>query len=149
MNCAELDSGRFLDVVPLYDDASPLEAEADGPGKLGWRTDVGKRVTMAGGTEAIAELGAKLGCWEGGRGTEEKIGAGAGAIPVAEFSQADIHESYAANSSFNWATAAPGSAVVVESNHASIQPRKVVISDSSSESWPAETPSIQVACLGR
>ena len=58
--------GTVLDVtvlrVPLCGDASPLEAEADGLDELGWRTDVVKRVTMAGGTEDIAGLGAKLGC---------------------------------------------------------------------------------------
>ena len=47
---------------PVYGDASPLEAEADGLVKLDWRTDVVKRVTMAGGTEDIGGLGAKLGC---------------------------------------------------------------------------------------
>lgn len=62
MGCDEPDDGRVSDAVPLYGDASPIEAEAGGLGKLGWRTDVVKRVTMAGGTEDIAGLGAKLGC---------------------------------------------------------------------------------------
>ena len=62
VNCAGLDRGRVSDVVPLYNDPRPLEAETDRLGKSGWRMDVVERVTMAGGTEAIAELGAKLGC---------------------------------------------------------------------------------------
>ena len=60
--CDEPDNGLLLDTVSLYGDTSPLEAETGGLVTMGWRTDVAKRVTLNGGTEEIAGLGAKLGC---------------------------------------------------------------------------------------
>ena len=60
--CDEPDNGWLSDTVSLYGATSPLEAEAGGLVTMGWRTDVVKRVTITGGTEDIAGLGAKLGC---------------------------------------------------------------------------------------
>ena len=60
--CDEPDNGWLLDTVSLYGDTSPLEAEAGWLVTMGWRTDVVKRVTMTGGTDDIAGVGAKLGC---------------------------------------------------------------------------------------
>ena len=62
VTCDEPDNGWLFETVSLYGDTSPLEAEAAGLVTMGWRTDVVKRVTITGGTEEIAGLGAKLGC---------------------------------------------------------------------------------------
>ena len=62
MACDEPDDGWLSDTVSLYGDTSPLEAEASVFVKMGWGTDVVKRVTITGDTEDTAGLGAKLGC---------------------------------------------------------------------------------------
>lgn len=60
--CEEPGDDWLSDTVSLCGDTSPLEAKAGGLVTMGWRTDVVKRVTITGGTEDIAGLGAKLGC---------------------------------------------------------------------------------------